>query len=343
MEPSAPSSLLRALTTWNTWGVPFASPLLFHRFGKWRAFHDQQLLKFLGEDRGDRDLLVCCFQEVWSFPRGPLMECTARMDPDRVTAKWERFVLILGILCRLFSCCTWDAAQKLFEKREPNASRIEYAVVVGNKGKSLAWNSLVDSGLCILATQAPADTGFRAYRNYPDGLHEERLANKGMLWAFWGPSRTSHQSSQSSQSSQQGLLVLNTHLSTRGAVKRRQLQELGSLTAELRSRLLTSVAVLEVYLCGDFNLDPKWDTDFEAWYKELGFQRITTGKPTNAGQNTALDHIFAWRSDDQSVPHLVSEPVRPWVQKGRFTTCACERDDISDHCWQGMAVPRQPK
>ena len=46
---SAPRSLLSALTTWNCWGVPFASPLLFHRFGRWRAFHDQQLLKLLSE------------------------------------------------------------------------------------------------------------------------------------------------------------------------------------------------------------------------------------------------------------------------------------------------------
>ena len=108
MEAQSPKSLLRAFTTWNTWGVPFASPYLFHRFGKWRAFHDRQLLTFLGEHAPDAipggDLIVCCFQEVWSFPKGPLMECTARMDPRKVGEKWERFVLCLGIACRLLSC-----------------------------------------------------------------------------------------------------------------------------------------------------------------------------------------------------------------------------------------------
>ena len=34
-----------------------------------------------------------------------------------------RFVLVLGILCRIFSCSVWDAAQKLFDKGEPQAPR----------------------------------------------------------------------------------------------------------------------------------------------------------------------------------------------------------------------------
>ena len=73
--------------------------------------------------------------------------------------------------------------------------------------------------------------------NWPDGWHEERLANKGVLWAFWvGP--------------QQGMLVLNTHLSTRGAVKRKQLEELSCLFAELRSkfpRVLNSTGGLHLW------------------------------------------------------------------------------------------------
>ncbi|CAE7764371.1 unnamed protein product [Symbiodinium pilosum] len=329
MEAQSPKSLLRAFTTWNTWGVPFASPYLFHRFGKWRAFHDRQLLTFLGEHAPDAipggDLIVCCFQEVWSFPKGPLMECTARMDPRKVGEKWERFVLCLGIACRLLSCFVWDAAQKLFEKREPDAPRIEYTAVVGNRGMSLAWNSLVDSGLCIFSTRAPSEKGFRAYRNYPDGLHEERLANKGVLWAFW-------------VDGSQGLLVLNTHLSTRSAVKLRQLGELAGLFTELKSRFLSSATVLEVYVCGDFNLDPQRDPGFKSWCEELGFERITTGKPTNAWLSVALDHIFTWRSDSRKISRVVSDPVRPWVEKCQFGTCHCERDDISDHCWQCMVV-----
>ena len=146
-----------------------------------------------------------------------------------------------------------------------------------------------------------------------------------MLWAFW-------------VDGSQGLLVLNTHLSTRSAVKLRQLGELAGLFTELKSRFLSSATVLEVYVCGDFNLDPQRDPGFKSWCEELGFERITTGKPTNAWLSVALDHIFTWRSDSRKISRVVSDPVRPWVEKCQFGTCHCERDDISDHCWQCMVV-----
>ncbi|CAE7874983.1 unnamed protein product [Symbiodinium sp. KB8] len=220
------------------------------------------------------------------------------------------------------SCCIWDAAQKLFDKWEVGAQRIQYASVVGNRGMSLAWNSLVDSGLCILATRSPSEKGFRAYRNWPDGWHEERLANKGVLWAFWG-------------GPQQGMLVLNTHLTTRAAVKRKQLEELSWLFAELRSKFLAVSTVLEVYICGDFNMDSRRDDCFKAWYEELDLHLLTTQKPTCGGGGAALDHVFLWRSDREKIATEVSDPIKPWV--GDF--CRQARDDLSDHCWQGLFVP----
>ena len=145
------------------------------------------------------------------------------------------------------------------------------------------------------------------------------MANKGVLWAFWG-------------GPQQGMLVLNTHLSTRGAVKRKQLEELSCLFAELRSKFLAFSTVLEVYICGDFNMDSRFDDCFKVWYQELELEILTTQKPTCGA---ALDHIFLWRSDREKLATEVSDPIKPWV--GDF--CRRERDDLSDHCWQGLVVP----
>ncbi|CAJ1363832.1 unnamed protein product, partial [Effrenium voratum] len=183
--PAKPGLL--GITTWNVWGVPFASELIFHRAKKWRSFHDQQLQRLLAQKQlsADSGLVVCCFQEVWSFPKGPLMEYTASLDESRTSARWEGFVLVLGILFRAFACGRiWDAAQRLFDvpsdEAEAAKARINYAAVVGNRGMSLPCRALVDSGLCIFATKEPSDQGFFPYTSYPSGLHEERLANKGL-------------------------------------------------------------------------------------------------------------------------------------------------------------------
>ena len=128
------------------------------------------------------------------------------------------------------------------------------------------------------------------------------------------------------------MLVLNTHLSTRGAVKRKQLEELSCLFAELRSKFLAFSTVLEVYICGDFNMDSRFDDCFKVWYQELELEILTTQKPTCGA---ALDHIFLWRSDREKLATEVSDPIKPWV--GDF--CRRERDDLSDHCWQGLVVP----
>ncbi|CAJ1455103.1 unnamed protein product, partial [Effrenium voratum] len=169
---------------------------------------EERLQRLLAQKQlsADSGLVVCCFQEVWSFPKGPLMEYTASLDESRTSARWEGFVLVLGILFRAFACGRiWDAAQRLFDvpsdEAEAAKARINYAAVVGNRGMSLPCRALVDSGLCIFATKEPSDQGFFPYTSYPSGLHEERLANKGLMWAFW-------------KSDASGVLVLNTHLST---------------------------------------------------------------------------------------------------------------------------------
>eukprot|EP00438_Fugacium_kawagutii_P027909 Skav231455 [mRNA] locus=scaffold1847:718056:718499:- [translate_table: standard] len=141
------------------------------------------------------------------------MDCLASMDPSRVTSFWEKFVLSLGILFRPLSCCRiWDASQNLFAA---TPCGIQYASAVGKGGMSLPCNALVDAGLCILSTREPSEKGFTAYKTYPEGLHEERLANKGIMWAFW------------STGGGAGLLVVNTHLSSKGRVRPAQLDELG--------------------------------------------------------------------------------------------------------------------
>lgn len=139
------------------------------------------------------------------------MDCLASMDPSRVTPFWEKLVLSLGIVFRPLSCCRlWDASQKLFAA----TGGIQYACVVGKGGMSLPCNALVDAGLCILSTREPTEKGFTAYKTHPEGLHEERLANKGIMWAFWSGNG-------------KGVLVVNTHLSSKGRVRPAQLDELG--------------------------------------------------------------------------------------------------------------------
>ena len=311
-----------AVSTWNTWGVPYASHLIFHRACKWRQFHDRELQKLLRDTTGgggasEKDLLICCFQEVWSFHKGPLMDYTASLDPNRVTPFWEKMVLSLGILCRFFSCCRiWDAPAKLFRGSELEP-RIDYAAVVGDRGMSLACDVLADSGLCILSTREPAEKGFKAYRSRPSGFHEERLANKGVLWAFWDD---------------EGVLVLNTHLTTRRNVKQRQLDELKEVLVTLRQKFLQT-SELSIYLCGDFNLDPSCPGEefFANWYRDLGFKLLTTGMPSALGPR-ALDHIFLWRSDGMQPKTWSSEPIKPWDIEG---FCGVK---ISDHCWQGVVI-----
>ncbi|CAK9098429.1 Methyltransf_11 domain-containing protein [Durusdinium trenchii] len=330
-EADMPSHI--AVTTWNTWGVPWASPLVFHRASKWRDFHDKELQKLIGDHNAKalstkgtppkaveprKDLLVCCFQEVFSFPKGPLMDFTSRCDPSQITPFWEKFVLTLGILCRFLSCTVWDAPRKLSSGSiHRSGDRIEYGTVVGQGGMSLAWNGLVDSGLCILSTWEPVEKGFMAYQNVPGGCHEERVANKGVIWAFWD-----------------GVLVLNTHLTTRRHVKPRQLEELRVLFEHLRTRfLLKSSTQLSIYLHGDFNLDPNQEEFFGTWHQNLGLELITAGLPTNAKLTRALDHIFLWRSNEQrSELRTCSNPIKPWD-----TEAFCGVP-LSDHCWQGVIL-----
>lgn len=328
------SSTCRAISTWNVWGVPFAAPLVFHRAKRWRHFHDQQLQQLLEKTKDppidpERDLVVCCFQEVFSFPKGPLMDCISRFDARGVTPFWERCVLSLGILCRPLSCCVWDQAQKLYHGSQLDP-RIEYAAVVGKGGMSLPCNSLVDSGLCILSTREPTEKGFVAYKNYPAGLHEERLANKGLMWAYW------------SFSVGRGVLVVNTHLSSQRKVRPDQLEELGDHLEVLREEFrVKAPSLLEVYVCGDFNLDPKRDEFFETWYQHLGLTLLTSGAVTNASLSVALDHILAWRSDGSVSAASCSPPMKPW----KDGPCDRSRDAISDHCWQGIIFgpERQPQ
>eukprot|EP00434_Breviolum_minutum_P006635 symbB.v1.2.005857.t3/scaffold335.1/size242651/8 len=249
----------------------------------------------------DKDFLVCCFQEVWSFPRGPLMSYTSKLDPSRVTPFWEKFVLSLGILCRPLSCIIWDTAQKLFASQVEQ--RIDYKVVVGKGGMSLPCNALVDSGLCILSTREPCERGFVAYKNYPGGLHEERLANKG----------------------------IDTDCSS-------------IAVQALRAAFCLKSPNLQMYVCGDFNLDPAREQEkfFKTWYEELDLELLTSGSATCGWR--ALDHIFAWKSEKSDGTHqqensvvTCSGPVMPWgsaqdpvIQYG-----------LSDHCWQGIVRSKE--
>ena len=85
---------------------------------------------------------------------------------------------------------------------------------------------------------------------------------------------------------------------------------------------------LQIYLCGDFNLDPDCEDFLKHWFLDLGLQRLTSG-PTNATRSRSLDHIFLWR--ERSMPLTCSGPIQPWVEG-----CPKGREELSDHCWQGV-------
>ena len=116
------------------------------------------------------------------------------------------FGCVLGIVSRWFSwvpgyytMCVWNPREYLSKKLAP---RLQYTI-----GKSPHFkNSVLDSGLFMLANQPATQQGFVPFVQH-DWLTEERLANKGMQWAYFASQEQKNQPSR-------GTLVVNFHART---------------------------------------------------------------------------------------------------------------------------------
>ena len=249
----------------------------------------------------------------------------------------------------------WDTQRQIFESN----GKIPYIYVIGTNGLSLHQNrlSIVDSGLSMMSTWIPTEYDFRGYKNYPTvkmtgikKLDAEVFANKGVLWAYFKSSNKNNDNSV-------GTIVLTTHLSAKGQVKKLQLGELKDLIDELKAKFIKQTKYFEMYLVGDFNLLLR-EQALKDFIEQTGFQSLTNGKATEANLRRAIDHIFLWRNDDNQsdtfkMGVINHDPILPWhyadqnnsnvnpnsqTQTKTKTKFRKQRGDLSDHCWQGVIL-----
>lgn len=294
---------LSAISTWNVWGVPFVSPNMLSRMLDVREFFDKQMRELRVDQSG---LVVACFQEAWSFRAGPihpLLELISRKEHEgddgfSITPPDDRliritnnsiFSLISQVLMILFGWMPgdrWDQKDQLIEAEKTLS--LPYAV--GTNGLSTAplqMFTIVDSGLVILASASPLESGFEPYpRTTASG--EELLNHKGVLWAFWHDETVS-------------TLVMTTHTTANMyggmdgiALSRKdgleQLRFLQSLLVSLRKRFVDTAPTLEIYVTGDFNYNIE-NPDMKEFIHNTGLIRLSTNEPTFRDGNT-IDHIF---------------------------------------------------
>jgi len=289
------------LVTFNVWGIPVGSVRTFGRaweWGPWMSMH-------LGPQQSEQNdqLEVFAFQEAWSWRCGLL----GWMGNWMMTLLQRCFkycwgclvflVLPLSILNVLLNvllswlpyCIHWDTKHAL-------ANHFKHMQQIGT-GVSRACNRFLDSGLLILASHPPTESGFRPFgKEAPTSCScscegflaaTEAFANKGVLWAYWLDQRDDH-----------GIIVLNTHTAAPWCsldVKRAQITQIGELVSALKGQYETRSASFEIYLCGDFN-QPGDSEDLEMLSKETGLVRVTTGVKKTHVLGKAMDHVFRYHS-----------------------------------------------
>ena len=153
--------------------------------------------------------------------------------------------------------------------------------------KRRAW---MDSGLCLLCSLAPDESGFEAFCE----LGGEGLANKGMLWAVWYGSCT-----EGADAVCEDVVIINTHLiaeqNARG--KRAHAAQLAQLTLLIERHVGACASGAEVYVCGDLNL-PADDTALDAFARAARVRRIPFQGTTDYERSAQIDHIFASLNTD---------------------------------------------
>ncbi|ETO17851.1 hypothetical protein RFI_19459 [Reticulomyxa filosa] len=231
------------------------------------------------------DLVVSTFQEAFSFRQVWGMESASQTSAHAFSGWRESMLFAAGIATSVFLGFSknpkyvWDCPSKLLQA---GGDIIPFRSVVGGNGMSIG-TSLVDSGLCILSTWDPLDSGFYAYKNYPltkgssrAKPHEEVFANKGLLWCYFNNDQAFKDRSTDSKPDQVymewhehhlklvldknpthsdiGTLIITTHLTTHRKYKRLQLEEFITEFQKLKERFLAECNILEIYITGDYNL-----------------------------------------------------------------------------------------
>lgn len=219
---------------------------------------------------------------------------------------------------------------------------IPFNFVIGSNGCSMKCYKLLDSGLCILSTWRPMYSGFRKYDNNPKGKNSERLANKGILWAYFTPKNVELQVDEQSGIAEEmyGTLVINSHLSCRGGIKELQLQELISFVKQLKIRFIGDCQHLEIFIMGDFNFSSE-NEPLLYMEKELELNHISSRDFTNTEQTATIDHIWAWKSNkNKHMQCKSSVVVKPWESEDGCCpkNCIGSENILSDHCWISVVI-----
>ena len=283
---------LAQLATWNVWLIPNSSSELGPRPLKQARRLCQLLEEGAPAPGGPGGLRLIALQEVWAWHCGCaklLFACTAWLPPDlrprlRRISPWFDVLcdalgflalllgLLSGLVLRIFwwvpgyeRLLVWNPRRLLL----PGLSGAGFTHAVGLE-PSFGSFALFDSGLFMVANQEPLSSGHIPFTN-SSWATEERLANKGLLWALFGDE-------------QHGTLVVNLHGRCASAMEGgdSDAQVDPAFVADLCARLqkllrdfASAAAVVEAYVVGDWNIPQQ--SDF--WRKildETGLEDVTS-------------------------------------------------------------------
>jgi len=251
------------------------------------------------------ELVVHCFQEAWGWRCGVLgwlgntFLCMLQWMFARVWPCIGILVLPLSF-CNVLAnmmlswlpwCITWDTKGPL--------QRSSGMCQVGVGRSSSCWR-LLDSGLLMLSSREPEDTGFEAYSSV-SGCHAcscfgvlastEQLANKGILWAYW------------QEELAYGVVVITTHCAApwcEAEILAAQMHQLIVLVNQLKAEYQPRTAAFELYLAGDFN--QRWESTHDcapnlaALCAQTGLARVCKQGGTHV-RGFCIDHIFRYANE----------------------------------------------
>jgi hypothetical protein len=275
-SPPQSSPRLVRIISWNLWLIPNSS----HELGPRPIKQAERLGQLMHEARGGgRDdgqaaagLEVVCMQETWAWHAGCfklLFACTAwlplglRPALRDLSTKFDVLCDVLGFIALLLALLAgivfrllwflpgyeylacWNPRRLLI----PHLRAAGLTHVVGAT-PCFTEPALFDSGLFMVANQAPKTSGHISFTN-TSWATEERFANKGLQWAFF------------SQSDIYGTLVVNLHGRCASALEGGDsvCQVDGEFVDELCARLKalatdfsTAAETVEMYVAGDWNI-----------------------------------------------------------------------------------------
>lgn len=281
------------ILTWNLWGIPFAAPKMLSR--------PLRCADRLGNAAQDsQDLTIICVQEAWGWGAGVLWPFLklAQLIEGCPPVWWLSYaVYTIGALGVLFPVPPrWDPKPHLAARVAAASGRAlgQDLFVVGDQGESQDYcHAVLDSGLMLLLSMQPSQTGFSRYAAKSG---DDAFANKGYLWAYI---------------QEKGILVVTTHLQASGPVdvKVRQLHEM----RRFLDQFLAAHEGTAVIAAGDWNLNASEIVDVAE--EILGLKCITT-----PDSSASLDHVLS------NVPYSGGSDTEDHNARGVWAG-----DHLSDH------------